>query len=237
MHPKFTSAAGTALLTFLLVAGATALEARAQSAEEIAKALQDPLANIKAIMTDNAINLNSGTLDERTGYNFQIQPVYAMPSERFIFIPRAVIPIVGAPRGAEVSRTRSPARRRRRHHLGSQRHHGPDLLQPPLGFGVEIRHRATDLSRDAHGRRGRRPGLGRGHLRGPRGQHRADRDRDPRQPALGRGGRLQRVHLPALAVLGHPRSARGDDPLQQLDHRRLADRVRARNGRSRWAWG
>jgi len=89
------------LATFALAACGTASAARAQSAEDIAKALQDPLANIKALMTDNTFNLNSGSPDERTGYNFQVQPVYAIPFEKFIFIPRGVIPIIGAPTGAK----------------------------------------------------------------------------------------------------------------------------------------
>ena len=74
--------------------------ATAQSAEEIAKALQDPLASIAAIMTDNTINFNTGQPDETTGYNFQFQPIYAVPAKTFNFIPRGVIPIIGAPGGA-----------------------------------------------------------------------------------------------------------------------------------------
>ena len=87
--------------TVAALMGVSADTGSAQTAEDIAKALQDPLANIKAIMTDNSFNLNTGNPDERTGYNFQIQPVYALPFEKVIFIPRAVIPIVGAPAGAK----------------------------------------------------------------------------------------------------------------------------------------
>jgi len=98
------------LAIVVLVAGSLVIpdQARAQSAEDIAKALQDPLANIKAIMLDNSFNLNSGNPDERTGYNFQLQPVYAMPFEKFTFIPRAVIPIVGAPSGAKFPELGAP---------------------------------------------------------------------------------------------------------------------------------
>ena len=78
----------------------TAVDARAQSAEEIARALQDPLATIAALMTDNTINFNSGD-PETTGYNFQLQPVYAVPFETFNFIPRGIIPIIGAPGSAD----------------------------------------------------------------------------------------------------------------------------------------
>ena len=72
---------------------------RAQSAEEMARTLQDPLANIAAIMTDNAVNFKAGD-EEVSGYNFQLQPVYAIPFEKFNLIPRAVVPIVGVPGGA-----------------------------------------------------------------------------------------------------------------------------------------
>jgi len=78
----------------------SATPARSQSAEEMAKKLQDPLASIAALMTDNTVNFGTGD-DERTGYNFQLQPVYSIPFEKFNFIPRAVIPIVGAPGGAD----------------------------------------------------------------------------------------------------------------------------------------
>jgi len=72
----------------------------AQSAEEMARLLQDPLASISALMTDNTVNFGTGT-DERTGYNFQLQPVYSISFDKFNFVPRGVVPIVGAPGGAD----------------------------------------------------------------------------------------------------------------------------------------
>lgn len=65
------------------------------AAAEMAKKLQDPLANIKALMTDNDINFNTG-IDE-TSYGFQLQPVYAMSFDKagFNLVNRAVIPILG----------------------------------------------------------------------------------------------------------------------------------------------
>ncbi len=65
------------------------------AAAEMAKKLQDPLANIKALMTDNDVNFNSG--NDETSYGFQLQPVYAVPVEKagFNLINRAVIPIMG----------------------------------------------------------------------------------------------------------------------------------------------
>ena len=74
--------------------------AHADSAAEMAKKLQDPLANIKALMTDNDINFNTGK--DETSYGFQLQPVYAIPFEDqgFNLVNRAVIPFLGiAPEG------------------------------------------------------------------------------------------------------------------------------------------
>lgn len=70
---------------------------------EMARKLQNPLANIKAIMTDNNIGFDTGT-DDGVSYGFQIQPVYAIDFEKagFTFIPRAVIPIVGLEPGTKV---------------------------------------------------------------------------------------------------------------------------------------
>jgi len=74
----------------------------ADSSTEMAKKLQNPLANIKAVMTDNTIGYNTGS-DEGTSYGFQIQPVYAIDFEKqgFTFIPRAVIPVMGLEPGTK----------------------------------------------------------------------------------------------------------------------------------------
>ena len=73
----------------------TVIPAFADNAAEMAKKLQDPLANIKALMTDNDVNFNSG--NDETSYGFQLQPVYAVPFEDkgFNLVNRAVIPIMG----------------------------------------------------------------------------------------------------------------------------------------------
>ena len=70
----------------------------AADADAIARSLQDPLANISAIITDNTFNLDMGGDEERTGYDFQIQPVHSLQTDRgFSIVPRGVIPIIGAP--------------------------------------------------------------------------------------------------------------------------------------------
>ncbi len=72
------------------------------SAEELARKTQDPLADVRAIMTDNTIGF--GTSDDETSYGFQIQPVYAIPGENANWIARGILPIVGAPAGADLPR-------------------------------------------------------------------------------------------------------------------------------------
>ncbi len=56
-------------------------------AAEMARKLQDPLANIKAVMTDNTIGFNTGDGDG-TSYGFQIQPVYSidLPDKGFTIL-------------------------------------------------------------------------------------------------------------------------------------------------------
>ena len=74
----------------------------ADAAAEMARKLHNPLANIKAIMTDNTIGFKTGD-DEGTSYGFQLQPVYAIDFEDkgFTFIPRASIPILGLEPGTK----------------------------------------------------------------------------------------------------------------------------------------
>ena len=84
---------GAAIVSFALLGTVSA--ARGQDAEEMARKLQDPLANIKALMTDNDVLFNTGK--DETSYSFQLQPVYAVPFEDrgFNLINRAIIPILG----------------------------------------------------------------------------------------------------------------------------------------------
>ncbi|MFC4993868.1 hypothetical protein [Rubritalea tangerina] len=50
------------------------------SASEMARKLQNPLANIRALMTDNVVAYNTGLTND-TSFNFQLQPVYAIDFE------------------------------------------------------------------------------------------------------------------------------------------------------------
>ena len=64
---------------------------------------QDPLANIKALVTDNDVSFNTGEDEDKTSYGFQLQPVYAVPFEDlgFNLVNRAVIPILGMAEGGQ----------------------------------------------------------------------------------------------------------------------------------------
>jgi hypothetical protein len=65
------------------------------NAAEMARKLQDPLANISAIMTDNDVSFTDGS---DASYNFQLQPVkaFSFDDAGINFIARAIIPISGA---------------------------------------------------------------------------------------------------------------------------------------------
>ena len=80
----------------------TPIAALADSAAEMQKKLQNPLANIKALMTDNVIGFDTGNTED-TSFGFSIQPVYAidMPDKGFTLIPRGVFPIMGLEPGTD----------------------------------------------------------------------------------------------------------------------------------------
>lgn len=64
---------------------------------------QNPLANIRALFTDNNVNFSSGENDE-VSYGFNLQPVYGIdfPKKGFTLVPRMVIPILGLEPGVKV---------------------------------------------------------------------------------------------------------------------------------------
>jgi len=73
------------------------------AAAEMARKLQNPLANMKALSTSNVVGFDTGN-DGGTSYGVQLQPVYAIdfPNQGFTVIPRAVIPILGLEPGTDV---------------------------------------------------------------------------------------------------------------------------------------
>jgi len=76
----------------------TALAQGACDAKCLAEKTQNPLANVRAVMTDNTVVFGTAG---GTAYGFQIQPVQSIPTGMgFNMIARGIIPIVGAPTGA-----------------------------------------------------------------------------------------------------------------------------------------
>ena len=71
--------------------------ASADDCDETCQALrkaQDPLADVRAIMTDNTIAV--GTAKDNTSYNFQVQPVYSIGLEDDNnLILRGIVPVLG----------------------------------------------------------------------------------------------------------------------------------------------
>jgi len=88
------------VLTMLSV-GATA-STDDEAIREMARKAQDPLGDLKAVMTDNTIAFKAGPDENDTTYGFQIQPVYAIPSENMNMIFRAIVPVVGVEPGVVV---------------------------------------------------------------------------------------------------------------------------------------
>lgn len=90
----------TVVLNSLLPISVCAQDAEAIA--EMARKAQDPLGNVRAIMTDNTIAFNGGP-DDDTSYGFQLQPVYSIESDSdWNMIARAVVPIMGLEPGVVV---------------------------------------------------------------------------------------------------------------------------------------
>ena len=81
------------LIVGTLAASVLVASVQAQDAAEMAKKLQDPLANIKMLMFDNGVDFQTGNDD--TSYMFSVQPVYAIPQESYNLVLRGVFPIMG----------------------------------------------------------------------------------------------------------------------------------------------
>jgi len=96
------------LCPLLLALAATSTSAQDDSrggASDLAALLQDPLATLAAVTTDNRFFFRVGE-DNDEAYSFAIQPVYSLPFEDqgFILIPRLNIPIISLKPGLDVPR-------------------------------------------------------------------------------------------------------------------------------------
>ena len=96
-----------AILLLFCPLGAIAEDsASADEAAAMARVLQDPLAYISAIMTDNDIYVGTG--DGEASTVLQIQPVYSLNFDGFSLIPRAVIPVMGLAPNAQLPPINEP---------------------------------------------------------------------------------------------------------------------------------
>ena len=91
-----------ALLTGLFL---FALDAPAQTDEELAefaRKAQDPLGDLRALMTDNTIAFGGGP-DDDTSYSFQLQPVYSLDTTGdWNMLLRGIVPVAGIEPGVVV---------------------------------------------------------------------------------------------------------------------------------------
>lgn len=90
------------LLTFLLLVlnnGSVWADENEEAIREMARKAQDPLADLRALMTDNTIAFKGGPDEDDTSFGFQLQPVYSIPTDKVNMILRAIIPIVGIESG------------------------------------------------------------------------------------------------------------------------------------------
>jgi len=91
----------TLLASMGLVAATGAQELTPE--EEMARKAQDPLGDIRALMTDNTIAFGGGESEDDITYGFQLQPVYAIPNKsKLNMILRAVVPIIGVEPGVVI---------------------------------------------------------------------------------------------------------------------------------------
>ena len=75
---------------------------RSEEDAEMARKLQNPLANIDAIITENDIGFNTG-INEENSYSFLLIPVYPidLPEYGFNLITRVTLPIMGLEPGTK----------------------------------------------------------------------------------------------------------------------------------------
>jgi len=91
------------LITLLVILPLSLAAQEFSPEQEAARKAADPLADVRAIMTDNTFGFDAGANENDTTYGVQIQPVYAIPNEtKFNMIARAIIPIIGVESGVVV---------------------------------------------------------------------------------------------------------------------------------------
>ena len=102
MKPKTVATLVLLVLVAVSSPSAPLLAQELSPEEEAARKAADPLGDVKALMTDNTIAFGAGEGEDDTTFGFQLQPVYAIPTEKLNMILRAVVPIIGVEPGVVV---------------------------------------------------------------------------------------------------------------------------------------
>lgn len=84
-------------LAALLVSPISAAAQDCDEACQAARKAQDPLAAVRAILTDNTIGYGPSSAD--TVHNYQLQPVYTFKGENANVIVRGILAYLGVPNG------------------------------------------------------------------------------------------------------------------------------------------
>ena len=78
--------------------------ARADDAAEMQKKLQNPLANIRAFLTDNFVAFDTDSNDDVSwGFNLQYYHALNFPEKQYALLPRFVLPVMGLEPGTRVT--------------------------------------------------------------------------------------------------------------------------------------
>ena len=97
------------IFTYVGMAAEAAAESGLSPEEEMARKAQDPLGDVRAIMTDSTIAFKAG--DGDINYGTLFQPVYSIPNNtKFNMIARAIIPVAAIEPGTVVPRLGSDPR-------------------------------------------------------------------------------------------------------------------------------
>lgn len=86
-------------LTILALSTGVVHSDSCDAACEAARKAANPLADVRAIMTDNTVSFRTGTTNQDS-YTFQIQPVYSVPLDGVNLVLRGIIPIQGVQPGS-----------------------------------------------------------------------------------------------------------------------------------------
>ena len=93
----------TSLLAVAILFPHAAFSQELTPEEEMARKAQDPLADVRALMTDNTIAFGGGPDEDDTSFGFQLQPVYAIENQTgYNMIARAILPIIGVEPGVVI---------------------------------------------------------------------------------------------------------------------------------------